>query len=679
VSRAAWFPAVCSLLVAAATPVRSGEALTVAEWSKAFAAPTVAGPGVDAAGRALAFGHLELRFASGRLVPVLAAGRVAGVFFVGKATFRYVSADPLEAAAYRTNVDRNTSFTVDQDNAIGGDVEDLLLVVSAGADRLGPGAPSPADPTPEGIAAAFALHLERFRNDQVARYTQVMPQAMVDPPAQPVVMAEIVSAKADLAYGLDPMRDHDEWLATMRKSRSDEPYLRDKRFPESLSDQPVGRRRLDSEPRRFLLTAVELTLVNPGDLRAELESRETFRALEPVKALNLALWSRRVGSVGALANPQERPYNLERAALDTGEALPFAHVDDDLVVELPRTLRPGEEVTLEFRVAGDVLFRPGNDNYWELPTSDWLPVPDLGGQYFRYHATVKVKKPFVSYSDGVTVRRWDEGEMACAEFREDRPIQIPVVLAGKYASSRETRNGLTVEVASYVAAEPRGVKKLVNDAFGIIDFYRTFLGEYPFKELKLIEINSYGFGQAPAGVIFITKEAFTPMQEDMTKLYSQGINARLAHEIAHAWWGHVAKLTYQDQWLSESVAEYYSAFAMGKLWHAAEFDRALGEWRQRASHVKDASSVYMANALSGRRAWEDRTALLYAKGPLVLHALRKELGDTVFFTILKSYLKNVNFKLAETRHFVGLTNFITKKDYTDWFNRYLFGTEWPKA
>jgi len=46
--------------------------------------------------------------------------------------------------------------------------------------------------------------------------------------------------------------------------------------------------------------------------------------------------------------------------------------------------------------------------------------------------------------------------------------------------------------------------------------------------------------------------------------------------------------------------------------------------------------------------------------------------------ILKSYLKNINFKLAETRHFIGLTNFATKKEYTDWFNRYLLGTEWPK-
>ena len=41
-------------------------------------------------------------------------------------------------------------------------------------------------------------------------------------------------------------------------------------------------------------------------------------------------------------------------------------------------------------------------------------------------------------------------------------------------------------------------------------------------------------------------------------------------------------------------------------------------------------------------------------------------------------MKNFDFKIADTGHFIGLTNFVTKKDYTDFFNRYLLGTEWPK-
>jgi len=230
-----------------------------------------------------------------------------------------------------------------------------------------------------------------------------------------------------------------------------------------------------------------------------------------------------------------------------------------------------------------------------------------------------------------------------------------------------------------VSSDEKAKRKLTNLVFTFLEFYKPLLGEYPFGELNLIEINDYGFGQAPAGIIFITKEAFQPLQDELARLVSEGVNARVAHEVAHAWWGHVAKLSYQDQWLSESVAEYYSAYAVGQLRKDEKLSAATGEWRGKSNFVKDKATVYMANALSGDKAGDDRYGLLYGKGPLVLHALRKEVGDNMFFTILKSYLKSFYFKPASTKNFIELTNFATKKDYTDFFNRYLLGTEWPKS
>ena len=74
----------------------------------------------------------------------------------------------------------------------------------------------------------------------------------------------------------------------------------------------------------------------------------------------------------------------------------------------------------------------------------------------------------------------------------------------------------------------------------------------------------------------------------------------------------------------------------------------------------------------------DRYALLYAKGPLVPHALRQQVGDDTFFTIAKSFVRNFAFKVGDTRHVIGLSGFVTKKDLTPFFNSYLLGTEWPK-
>ena len=68
-----------------------------------------------------------------------------------------------------------------------------------------------------------------------------------------------------------------------------------------------------------------------------------------------------------------------------------------------------------------------------------------------------------------------------------------------------------------------------------------------------------------------------------------------------------------------------------------------------------------------------RFKLLYGKGPVMLHELRQAVGDDVFFTILKSYLRSFQFKPATTRDFIGITNFVTKQDHAAFFDRNLFG------
>jgi aminopeptidase N len=125
------------------------------------------------------------------------------------------------------------------------------------------------------------------------------------------------------------------------------------------------------------------------------------------------------------------------------------------------------------------------------------------------------------------------------------------------------------------------------------------------------------------------------------------------------------------------LAEYYAAFAMGKLWRESEFKRALKDWQGRARYVKDTLPVFFANQLAGPEAFRDRIALLYAKGPLLLHALRQELGDDAFFTLFKSYLRNFADKPAQTKHVIGIAGAVAKRDMKPWFDRYLLGPESP--
>ncbi|MEM1181243.1 MAG: hypothetical protein AAGM22_23075, partial [Acidobacteriota bacterium] len=80
-----------------------------------------------------------------------------------------------------------------------------------------------------------------------------------------------------------------------------------------------------------------------------------------------------------------------------------------------------------------------------------------------------------------------------------------------------------------------------------------------------------------------------------------------------------------------------------------------------------------------------RYALLYGRGPLVIHAIRQQLqekrgekeGDRLFFTWLRSYIKNFTYKVAETRHLISILDQVTGESWQPFFERYIYGPESP--
>ncbi|MGC8917148.1 MAG: M1 family metallopeptidase [Thermoanaerobaculum sp.] len=632
---------------------------------------------VPVEGRQLTAGGLTLVLKTGTLTPVLAGERDVGWFFVGNGEATYKVQESLLLPVFAYNVKNATSVGPFGNDALKTECE-TALILSADAASLFPSLPESGQAPPQ---EAFSRHRERFSRDLGFQPQDLLPAALLEDFREALSFVELHGPKDDFVFILDPLVTRGESFAVLRPIYSrdtDLPEFKGRRFQDTLVSVPLGRGFLDFAPDRFFLSHLDVTVVHPEGIRGEVTARETFTVLEPVRVLPLSLWSEQVITAGVGSKPKLVPYTLASVTTEDGRELPFVHREGKLLVDLGRKAQAGEKVTLTFRMGGDVLYNPGNDQFWMLPTSSWFATPyRVEMQHATYHAVVKTKKPFLAFSSGKLVKRWEEGELACAEFASEKPLMLPVILAGKYKVSEETRNGRTVRVASYVAAEPRGVKKVLNNAFTLMEFFEPYLGPYPFPELSIIEINQLGWGQAPPGVIFITREAFTPLQDDETRLFSEGVNARFTHEMAHAWWGHVAKLTMEDQWLSESVAEYYAAFAMGKLWRESEFKKALKDWEGRAKFVKDTLPVFFANQLAGPEAWRDRMALLYAKGPLMLHALRQELGDNGFFTVFKSYLRNFADKPAQTKHIVGITGVVAKRDFGPWFERYLLGPGFP--
>ena len=81
--------------------------------------------------------------------------------------------------------------------------------------------------------------------------------------------------------------------------------------------------------------------------------------------------------------------------------------------------------------------------------------------------------------------------------------------------------------------------------------------------------------------MFITKEAFNPLGgTEENQLYSGGVNERFAHEIAHQYWGARVKMpSHEEQWLTESFAEYSAALFIKAGKGEAEYKSLVNHWR----------------------------------------------------------------------------------------------------
>jgi hypothetical protein len=644
-----------------------------------FEALLPAGPAAPVNGLSLTSGQVRLLLRSGHAVPVRAGDEIVGLFFSGEGSLECDATDPVEHPVVLFNAKKNSGVSVEKGAGrltLRSRFQRLLWIEQGGGPRpeLGGGGPG------IDLGGAFRDHFEKFRRVRGSPISHLLSLQRAVPGSR-LVVAELGGAD-DLRYVYDDFERREESLAVVRRSESTDAEARRYLYPVTLAERPLGRDRKTVADPLWALTDVRLELTASGGREAELVATET---VVPVGRSRTAFRFDLYNTTYAIVGPgalQPRVFRLQSVRDASGRELPFHHAGDEVLVSLPEPAVADRPFTLEFRIDGDFLIRPGGDNYWLLGVEAWFPQPELRAQYYTLTTTVRVPRPFVPFAPGVTKSRRVEGNVNVLETRVEQPVQFAVILAGKYALEEQSRNGVTVRVATYAMANQRASKQLMDLAFGIIEYYQVFLGPFPFPEFNIIEINSYGFGQAPPAVMFITKEAFNPYIGDLNQLFSQGINERFAHEIAHQYWGHVVKMpSFEEQWITEAFAEYSAAIFLRAFKGQSTYNRLLNHWASRARFAADAAPIPLANRVSVPRdlvtEFSIRAGLLYDKGSCLLAALHKELGDQMFLTFMKSYQKSFRWKFGSTRTVAGMLEYLTKKNYDEFFEAHYWGTRMP--
>ncbi|HVG09518.1 MAG TPA: M1 family aminopeptidase [Thermoanaerobaculia bacterium] len=629
----------------------------------------------------LKVGRAEIVPEAGTRVRVLLAGEVpCGLVFEGPAQLRYRVEDKFSIPVAERNVRRfSTLKAKSQGEAL--EISEELSGAVVWGWGLGEAGQSTGAGLPDWAAKLLAGR----------RFT---------PPSHDLLTAEANGAEGaryallrgnliDLLLHVDP-RAGEESLYRIAKGTDPGTSFRQGIWMTDLAAQPIGRAWWDRPSADLIAEHERLAIENPRGRELRIVSRSRLRA----GRAGTALWRADLLDKAYDIRGGEHPVTVRSVRVD-GRAADFLHRDDDLLVPLGRGLAAKETVEVEVTYDGDLALRPEGDSYWVLGTEPWYPRAGLAGELATFEITVDVPEPWTPFASGAEVSRTAEGGRRKLSTRQEQPMQFAVVTAGKYKVVEETQDGVTCRSATYAMLKEDAARKILDKFFSGRRFFEQLFGEpYPFRDFAIVEINDLGFGQAPPGIIFLTREFYVEAPADRrVRRFFQDRNARYLHELAHGWWGNVVKMdAVQEIWLSEALADYTSALAVWQLLGERgghDFNEIVKDWVEAASQLRPGASLYLFDrlAIHDERDAQDSWRLRYGKGPLVIHALRLELqrqkgsaaeGDRYFIALLRSFLKSNRYGWGTTGDLVTELDQLTGGNWQPWFERYVYGTEIPQ-
>jgi hypothetical protein len=247
--------------------------------------------------------------------------------------------------------------------------------------------------------------------------------------------------------------------------------------------------------------------------------------------------------------------------------------------------------------------------------------------------------------------------LACAVSRFVRGDTVTVPVPARETTSAGTNGHAApreIALSVFSTSRQRGrARGLLERAADIASFYVETMEEAPFPALALavLESRTPG-GHSPAYFAAVNQPLPTSTftwQHDPTT-FDDFPEFFVAHELAHQWWGQgLGWKNYHEQWLSEGFAQYFAAMYAERRRGSEVFDNIVRSMNRWAVETSDQGEVYLGYRL-GHIKNDSRVlrALIYNKGAMVLHMLRRLVGDEVFLQGLRRFYRSHRFDKAGT-------------------------------
>jgi hypothetical protein len=293
---------------------------------------------------------------------------------------------------------------------------------------------------------------------------------------------------------------------------------------------------------------------------------------------------------------------------------------------------------------------------------------------FKAHCRLEVDKPFTGVVPGRILHQEDTATGSVLETSVDVPVGKLGFTVGPYEEQvfRDPRTKVALHVHGYAAAPSKAkTQRLANAIQGVIGYYQTFLGPFPFEDLHVVPTGSGPQATGLPGMLTF------PPKVGGYYVSNEGV----ARALAEQYWGVAVRGRSLDAGPVARSFEGVCAMAALRAMRGVgerEASRLFNGWKTSSKFAKDVSSISHAEWLVyPNRDYRESGFPFTLQGPkfsVVLEKIHTDVGDATFTAFLTALQREFAWKPMDAVDLPLVLGRVTGKDWMPFFQKYYWGT-----
>ena len=259
-----------------------------------------------------------------------------------------------------------------------------------------------------------------------------------------------------------------------------------------------------------------------------------------------------------------------------------------------------------------------------------------------FKVKILVPAKYILGSTGNMVETKTDNKKSLYDIEAKSVRDFALILSDKFKVKKDKLKD--IEITTY-NLNPEFSEISTKFAKDSIEIFSELFGEYPYNKYSVIASDFYIGGMEYPMISMIDKNLYTTKNKFLLEYV-------IAHETAHQWWyGTVGNDEVNEPWIDEALTEYSTILYFEKRYGKEYLDRLIENMEAQSRSYSDENIFKPSSQYKNSTEY---SLNVYTRGAVLFHKIREEVGDKVFFDVLKDYYKTYKFKNVNGTQFVEL-------------------------